>query len=40
MAVFVAPGDTIEGVDMDDGFLRGHGTAVVDGRLMATVCGG
>jgi hypothetical protein len=25
-AVFVAPGDTIDGVDMDDGFLRGHGT--------------
>eukprot|EP00740_Mantoniella_antarctica_P023538 CAMPEP_0198696882 /NCGR_PEP_ID=MMETSP1468-20131203/314437_1 /TAXON_ID=1461545 /ORGANISM="Mantoniella sp, Strain CCMP1436" /LENGTH=236 /DNA_ID=CAMNT_0044453357 /DNA_START=85 /DNA_END=792 /DNA_ORIENTATION=+ len=39
VAVFVAPGDTIEGVDMDDGFLRGHGTAVVDGCLMATVCG-
>ena len=38
-AVFVAPGDPIEGVDMEDGFLRGHGTQVVDGRLLATVCG-
>lgn len=27
------------GVDMEDGFLQGHGTQVVDGRLMATVCG-
>ena len=24
---------------MDDGFLRGHGTRVADGRLLATVCG-
>ena len=38
-AVFVTPGDPIEGVDMEDGFLRGHGTQVVDGRLLATVCG-
>jgi len=37
--VFVAPGDTIEGVDLEDGFLRGHGTQVVNGRLLATVCG-
>ena len=31
----------LEGVDMEDGFLRGHGTQVVDdgGRLVATVCG-
>jgi exosome complex component RRP4 len=26
-------------VDVDDGFLRGHGTRVADGRLLATVCG-
>ena len=38
-AAFVTPGDTIEGVDVDDGFLRGHGTRVADGRLLATVCG-
>ena len=38
-ASFVTPGDTIEGVDVDDGFLRGHGTRVADGRLLATVCG-
>ena len=38
-AVFVARGDTIEGVDLEDGFLRGHGTQVVNGRLLATVCG-
>ena len=38
-AIFVTPGDTIEGIDVDDGFLRGHGTRVVDGRLVATVCG-
>ncbi|KAK3256361.1 hypothetical protein CYMTET_34502 [Cymbomonas tetramitiformis] len=37
-SVFVSPGDIIE-VDMDAGFLRGHGTQVVDGQLMATVCG-
>jgi len=24
---------------VDDGFLRGHGTRVADGRLLATVCG-
>jgi exosome complex component RRP4 len=24
---------------MQDGFLRGHGTQVVDGKLMATLCG-
>ena len=38
-SVFVAPGDVIEGVDMEEGFLRGHGTAVVNGRLTATLCG-
>ena len=38
-AIFVTPGDTIEGVDVEDGFLRGHGTRVADGRLLATVCG-
>ena len=26
-------------MDVDDGFLRGHGTRVAEGRLLATVCG-
>lgn len=24
---------------LQDGFLRGHGTRVVDGKLVATLCG-
>lgn len=36
--VFVVPGDEIP-VDMDAGFLKGHGTQLVDGKLIATTCG-
>ncbi|KAK9834028.1 hypothetical protein WJX81_004480 [Elliptochloris bilobata] len=35
---FVCVGDIVP-TDMQEGFLRGHGTQVVDGQLMATVCG-
>lgn len=35
---YVCVGDTID-TDQQEGFLRGHGTQVVDGNLMATVCG-
>mmetsp|Transcript_31083 Transcript_31083/g.69022 ORF Transcript_31083/g.69022 Transcript_31083/m.69022 type:complete len:304 (+) Transcript_31083:149-1060(+) len=34
----VAVGDVID-VDEQDGFLRGHGTHVVEGKLVANVCG-
>jgi len=37
-AAFVNVGDTIQ-VDHEAGFLRGHGTQVVNGELLATVCG-
>ncbi|KXZ41279.1 hypothetical protein GPECTOR_582g639 [Gonium pectorale] len=35
---FVCVGDEIN-TEGQDGFLRGHGTQVVDGKLVATVCG-
>lgn len=35
---YVCVGDTID-TDQQEGFLRGHGTQVIDGILMATVCG-
>lgn len=35
---FVCVGDVIE-TDPDVGFLKGHGTQIVDGRLVATICG-
>eukprot|EP00798_Chlamydomonas_sp_ICE-L_P007459 gene7459-600_t len=35
---YVAVGDAID-TDDQEGFLRGHGTHVVDGRLVATMCG-
>lgn len=35
---YVCVGDTID-TDQQEGFLRGHGTQVVDGSLIATVCG-
>ncbi|KAK9811058.1 hypothetical protein WJX73_009950 [Symbiochloris irregularis] len=35
---FVCAGDEIN-IDQQDGFLRGHGTQVVDGKLIATLCG-
>lgn len=35
---YVCVGDTID-TDQQEGFLRGHGTQVVEGSLMATVCG-
>ncbi|KAG1666778.1 hypothetical protein FOA52_004614 [Chlamydomonas sp. UWO 241] len=34
----VVVGDVIS-MDEQDGFLRGHGTRVVDGKLVATLCG-
>lgn len=34
----VCVGDSID-TDMQEGFLRGHGTQVVDNKLVATVCG-
>ncbi|GBG80770.1 hypothetical protein CBR_g31324 [Chara braunii] len=37
-SVFVSIGDVID-VDHEAGFLRGHGTQLVDGQLLATVCG-
>ncbi|KAL3701027.1 hypothetical protein R1sor_019049 [Riccia sorocarpa] len=37
-SAFVNVGDTIP-VDYDNGFLRGHGTQLVEGQLLATVCG-
>eukprot|EP00877_Chromochloris_zofingiensis_P000115 jgi/Chrzof1/10103/Cz04g27050.t1 len=37
-AAFVCVGDTID-TDEQEGFLRGHGTQVLDGHLVATVCG-
>ncbi|OAE28603.1 hypothetical protein AXG93_2175s1870 [Marchantia polymorpha subsp. ruderalis] len=37
-SAFVNVGDTIP-VDYENGYLRGHGTQVVDGQLLATVCG-
>lgn len=37
-ASFVCVGDAID-TDEQEGFLRGHGTQVIDGRLVATVCG-
>ncbi|KAL2650698.1 hypothetical protein R1flu_018826 [Riccia fluitans] len=37
-SAFVNVGDTIL-VDYENGFLRGHGTQLVDGQLLATVCG-
>ncbi|GLC45058.1 hypothetical protein PLESTB_001464100 [Pleodorina starrii] len=36
--IFVCVGDEIS-TEGQDGFLRGHGTQVVDGKLVATVCG-
>lgn len=36
--VFLNVGDTIQ-VDHEAGFLRGHGTHLVNGQLLATVCG-
>ncbi|EFJ27224.1 hypothetical protein SELMODRAFT_147871 [Selaginella moellendorffii] len=38
MRALVAIGDVIQ-VDHQDGILRGHGTQLVDGELVATVCG-
>ena len=35
---YVVVGDEIR-VDEQEGYLRGHGTQVVDGKLRATVCG-
>eukprot|EP00200_Dunaliella_tertiolecta_P011663 CAMPEP_0202388924 /NCGR_PEP_ID=MMETSP1127-20130417/80199_1 /ASSEMBLY_ACC=CAM_ASM_000462 /TAXON_ID=3047 /ORGANISM="Dunaliella tertiolecta, Strain CCMP1320" /LENGTH=310 /DNA_ID=CAMNT_0048990517 /DNA_START=228 /DNA_END=1160 /DNA_ORIENTATION=- len=35
---YVCVGDVID-TDEQEGFLRGHGTHVVDGRLIATLCG-
>ncbi|GIL70270.1 hypothetical protein Vretimale_3419 [Volvox reticuliferus] len=35
---FVCVGDEIS-TEGEEGFLRGHGTQVVDGKLVATVCG-
>lgn len=35
---FVCVGDTIE-TDNEQGFLRGHGTQEIDGKLAATLCG-
>ncbi|KAL3146314.1 hypothetical protein ABBQ32_003010 [Trebouxia sp. C0010 RCD-2024] len=35
---YVCVGDTID-TGQQEGFLRGHGTQVVDGNLLATVCG-
>jgi len=37
-SVLAAPGDVID-VQTEDGFLRGHGTQVVEGRLLATIPG-
>eukprot|EP00891_Asterochloris_glomerata_P000696 jgi/Astpho2/696/e_gw1.00013.94.1_t len=37
-SAFVCVGDTVD-TDQQDGYLRGHGTQVVDGKLQATVCG-
>ena len=37
MAQLVTPGDLI--VDDDHGYLRGHGTYSVEGRLYSSVCG-
>ncbi|CAM6090404.1 unnamed protein product [Calypogeia fissa] len=37
-SALVNVGDTIP-VDYESGFLRGHGTQLVDGKLLATVCG-
>eukprot|EP00879_Flechtneria_rotunda_P004122 GHRR01004367.1.p1 GENE.GHRR01004367.1~~GHRR01004367.1.p1 ORF type:complete len:327 (+),score=72.26 GHRR01004367.1:123-1103(+) len=36
-SAYVCVGDTIETEEPD--YLKGHGTAVVDGRLVATLCG-
>eukprot|EP00878_Enallax_costatus_P028397 GHUV01030672.1.p1 GENE.GHUV01030672.1~~GHUV01030672.1.p1 ORF type:complete len:341 (+),score=80.58 GHUV01030672.1:584-1606(+) len=36
-SVFVCVGDTIETEEPD--YLKGHGTALIDGRLVATLCG-
>lgn len=38
ITTFVCVGDEIS-TEGQDGFLRGHGTQVVDGKLIATVCG-
>eukprot|EP00882_Tetradesmus_deserticola_P022584 GHRQ01024510.1.p1 GENE.GHRQ01024510.1~~GHRQ01024510.1.p1 ORF type:complete len:159 (+),score=26.11 GHRQ01024510.1:101-577(+) len=36
-SAYVCVGDTIDTEEPD--FLKGHGTALVDGRLIATLCG-
>ena len=36
---FVSPGENIDGIDVRDDFLKGHGTQVSEGYLRATVSG-